>query len=81
MGTDKGLSSIRGWRVKAIIEWFSFSTAYLAVFPGLIGAMSRYEASVATKLLLPNGTAKVGTRIVIISIVSMPVFNTCSHMT
>ncbi len=34
-----------------------FSTAYLTVFPSLINAMSGYEASIATRLLLPNGTA------------------------
>lgn len=53
----RGLFGIRGWRVKAIIGWLLFSTAYLAAFPSLIDAMSGYEVSLEPKLLLPNKTA------------------------
>lgn len=52
----KGLLSLRGWRVKAIVGWLLFSTAYLAAFPSLMDAMSGYEASQTSVLTLPNGT-------------------------
>ena len=56
---SKGLYRIPGWRVKAIIGWLLFSTAYLAAFPSLIDAMSGYEASMTTSILLPNKSLMV----------------------
>ena len=56
---SKGLYGMPGWRVKAIIGWLLFSTAYLAAFPSLIDAMSGYEASMTTSIILPNTTLMV----------------------
>ena len=51
---SKAVHGIPGWRVKAILGWLLFSTAYLAAFPSLIDAMSGYEVSMTTGVMLPN---------------------------
>lgn len=81
---SKGLLGVKGWRVKAIMGWLFFSTAYsyLAVFPTLIDAISGYEAWVATRLLLLSGTAiDVGQDYDHEYHVYTLVLNTRSHMT
>ena len=75
----KGLFTIRGWRVKAIVGWLLFSTAYLAAFPSLIDAMSGYEASMTTMLILPNMTVIDMTDVY--SAWDSLIFNNCTNNT
>lgn len=52
----RGLFSVSGWRLKFIIGWLFFSTAYISILPSLMDVISGYEASYNTVLVLPNKT-------------------------
>lgn len=52
----RGVLTLPGLRIKFIIGWLLFSTAYLAMFPSLMDVISGYEAAYDTVLVLPNRT-------------------------